>query len=45
LIRANEQKLKAEKKRLVNEGWYHELELDISNDFQLIANRKNIRNT
>ncbi len=45
LKQANERKLKAEKKRLVNEGWYHELELDISNDFQLLANRKNIRNT
>ena len=45
LIRANEQKLMAEKNRLEMEGWYREGELTISNNFQLIANRKNIRNT
>jgi hypothetical protein len=45
LKKTNERKLKAEKKKLVAEGWYHEEELDISSNFQLIANRKNIRNT
>jgi hypothetical protein len=45
LKQANERKLKAEKNRLEKEGWYDKGELDISNNFQLIANRENIRNT
>ena len=34
-----------EKNRLVQEGWYKEEELDISNHYQLKASRLNIRNT